>query len=673
MVDVPAIAYIGSSMIQGGTNPQSEFTSSGTYETQAIRDKDAHRVCPDSDANGAPTASSLNWYPWFDGNAGTVYTVSGATSTTVTVTPDPGWTTDEWVGYKVTNNNLTGLGFRNRAISVTANSSDTITVASWTATPETGAGVWFNEGLWKDVAMNAAWRTLTEVSASVTPTRSGAAYAQGNNGAAPDQMLVRQLWKNIYTASPYFQFWKYAHAATTTGGWNDGGTARAGYVTEKARVDAAWTTLATGNTLRWDYAIIDQSNLDVYSWRTSGGTPANVLLYEDDMTEMIAWLRSASVFNNSSLKVILVSHDTDLRNVEAPSGTAAANNAHQGIALADSNVRVCNLNGLELALRGIDSATPTWQGEDSYYYSTSVYQREYPTEIRRTIDLWQQGAAPNVQNAIPVYIFIGDSLAVGTHCDLTFTTALESPTLTNTARNSLQKIYNRSTGNVEAYDAHNNSNTSGSTAAAGSQTAGPEFSLTQQLYSRHPDTGFVIIKRGSNASTLIANGSAYSSGTGGRWSKTYAGTEHYDEMRADIENALQYINVTLERQAEVMGFFVSLGTNDQAVSGGGDLFTSHLPVFVRNLRTDFGTHTSGKDTPIVWRKPQLNAGTAINAEAIKVRAALVARAAADKQFRLMNVDDIEISTDNVHETAQGTIDIGERFDAELNYVALPNC
>jgi len=672
MADVPAIAYIGSAMVQGGANPNAEYTSSGTYETEHLRDKDAHRVCPDSDSDGAPTASSLSWFPWFDGNAGTVYVVSGATSTTVTVTPDPGWTTDEWAGYKVTNNNLSGLGFRNKNIAVVSNTSDTVTVSAWTATPETGAGVWFNEGQWKDVSMVGAWRTYTEVLASAVPTRSGASYAQNNNGAAPDQMLVRQLWKNTYKASPYFQLWKYAHAAATTGGWNDGGTARTAYTTEKARVDAAWTALANGNTLRWDYAIIDQSDLDVYSWRTSGGTPSNALLYEDDLEEMIAWLRSASVFNNSSLKVILLSHDAKIRATQTPAGIAVANRYHQAIALADSNVRVCNLDGLELALRGQDAAVPTWQGEDSYYYSTSVYQREYPQEIRKTIDLWQQGAAPNVKNAIPVYVFIGDSLAVGTHCDETFTGSLESPTLTNTVRNSAQKIYNRSTGNVEAYNAHDNSNTSGSAPAA-PHAAGPEFSLTAELYARHPDTGFVIIKRGSNSSTLVADGTSYSSGTGGRWSKSYAATEHYDEMRADIENALQYINVTLEKQAELMGFFVSLGTNDQAVSGGGDLFTNELPIFVRNLRSDFGTHTSGKDTPVIWRKPQLNAGTAVNAEALQVRAALVARAAADKQFRLMDVDDVEISTDNVHETARGTIIIGQRFDAELNYVALPNC
>lgn len=669
MADVPAIAYIGSAMVQGGTNPQAEVTSTASYETQALRDKDAHRVCPDSDTDGAPTAASLSWYPWFDGNAGTVYIIASATSTTVTVTPDPGWTTDEWVGNKVTNNNLTGFGFRNKNITVTANSSDTITVASWTSTPEVGSGVWFNEGQWKDVAMNGAWRTITETLGAVTPTRSGASYAQGNQGAAPDQMLVRQLWKNVYPTSPYFQLWKYAHGTTTTGGWNDGGTERTPYTTDKARVDAAWTALANGNTLRWDYVVIDNSNNDVYSWRTSGGTPANSLLYQADLEEMIAWLRSSSVFNNSTLKVILVNHDARLLNTTAPAGQGFANSAHQAIALADSNVRVCNLDGLELALRGADNATPTWQGEDPRYYSTSVFQREYPIELRKTIDLWEQGSAPNVDGAIPVYIMLGDSLTVGTHCDVTFTGALESPTLTNTARNSLQKIFNRSTGNVEAYDAHNNSNTSGTVNAI----AGPEFSLTQQLYERHPDTGFVIIKRGSNSSTLIAAGTAYSSGTGGRWSKAYASTEHYDELRADIENALQYINVTLEKQAELMGFFVSLGTNDQAVSGGGDLFTNELPVFVRNLRQDFGTHTSGKDTPVIWRKPQLNAGTAINAESLKVRAALEARAKADSQFRLMDVDDIEISTDNVHETARGTIRVGERFDLELNHIALPNC
>jgi len=273
---------------------------------------------------------------------------------------------------------------------------------------------------------------------------------------------------------------------------------------------------------------------------------------------------------------------------------------------------------------------------------------------------------------IPVYIMLGDDLIVGNHCDETFTGALESPTLTNTARVSGQKIYNRATTSVEAYNAHDNSNTSG-TAPAAPHAAGPEFSLTQKLYARHSSTGFVIVKRGSNSSTLIANGTTYSAGTGGRWSKSYASTEHYDELGTDISNAFDDINTTLGKQAEVMGFFVSLGTHDQTVDGGGDLFTTELPTFVQNLRTDYGTHTTGKATPVIWRRPALGASGAISAEATKIRTALAKRAAADTQFRVLDADDIELASDNLSEVATGTITIGQRYDNELNRIALPNC
>jgi hypothetical protein len=274
--------------------------------------------------------------------------------------------------------------------------------------------------------------------------------------------------------------------------------------------------------------------------------------------------------------------------------------------------------------------------------------------------------------SIPVYVMIGDDLIVGKHCDEAFTGALESPTLTNTARNANQKIYNRATTTVVAYDAHNNSNTSG-TAAAAPHPAGPDFSLTQQLYTRHASTGFVLVKRGSNNSTLIANDTAYSSGTGGRWSKTYASTEHYNELSTDITNAFSQINSALSKQAVVMGFFVSLGTHDQTVAGGGALFNTELPTFVSNLRSDFGTHFVGKDTPVIWRRPALSATGAISAEATTIRNALAARAVADTQFRVMDVDDFELSSDGINEIASHTILAGQRYDIELNFIALPNC
>ena len=101
-------------------------------------------------------------------------------------------------------------------------------------------------------------------------------------------------------------------------------------------------------------------------------------------------------------------------------------------------------------------------------------------------------------NVIPIYLLIGDDLIVGKHCDETFTGALESPTLTNTARSTDQRIYDRSTTSVVAYNAHDNSNTSG-TAPAAPHAAGPDFSLTHRLYQRHGSTGESRPERGQTA------------------------------------------------------------------------------------------------------------------------------------------------------------------------------
>lgn len=683
MVDVPTIVYISGRMGHGGIKPRTEYLVDGTYGSQETRDALAHRVVPDDPTTGAPSAATLGWYPVFDGKAGdTIFIVASATTTTVTVTPDPGWTTDEWDGFTLRNNNLlpTALGLANRDIEVLSNTTDTLTVAAWDpdlvadpngtipATPDVGSGVWLSEGRYRDTHIVGAWRTITEVLAGAVPTRSGASWQLNNFGISPVPMLVRELWENVWTSSPYFQIDHYFTDTAIVGGFDDGtGSERAAFLAEKVRWDAAWTELATGNDKSVDYVILDLSQNDVLDWAVTAG---NALLYYDDLVEMIAWLRSAAVFDDSTLKILIVSHDVAINNVTTPSGTATANTIHGLVAVADANVYVENFNGRGWPLRADDAATPTWvptTNADSY--SCAVFLRDYPKALRERIALLEEGAAPSAAGVIPVYTIEGDSITVGQGLTSTYTDALDDPVLTGSARDSRQKIWSRAAGAVEVYDAHANSNTSGTVSAA----AGFEFSLLDALMRRHPDTGVVVVKRASGGSTLIADHTTYSAGGGGRWSKTYAATEHYDERTADIEDALQYVNSVLGKQGEVMAHVVGLGTNDQAVAGGGTLFAAEIESHCANIRSDYGTHTTGRDTPILWVKPQLGASTAIAAESILVRDAIEARARSDRQFRVVDVDHLARGSDNLHLTPDATVDAGYLIDEQLDLVALPNC
>jgi hypothetical protein len=268
-----------------------------------------------------------------------------------------------------------------------------------------------------------------------------------------------------------------------------------------------------------------------------------------------------------------------------------------------------------------------------------------------------------------MYIMIGDNSVVGNHCDSAYTATIESPALTATARASSQQIYNGSGPSVQAYDAHDNSNTNGTVSAV----AGPEFSLLPKLAERHPSTGVVMFKRGANNSTLIASDAAYSSGEQGRWSKTYTSTEQYGQMVSHFNNAVAQVNSTLSKQVVMSGIIVGLGTQDQSVDGGGTLFKNEISTFIRNLRADFATRVDGKDMPVIWLQPRLTASGAITAEALTVRTAITDYAATDTQFAIVDQDDIELSSDGLTESANGTITLGERIDTALNPIALPNC
>ena len=662
MANVPGVLIVGDYSVQGG-NPgmTSAVSALGAADLNFSRADRVMRVFPDNPTTGAPTSTSLNWKPWFDGGAGdSLFAVTTSASNTVTVTPSPSWTTNQWAGFTVTVVNPLGLGFSDRK-TVVSNTADTLTISgSWTSNPVSPQFLFLSQGRWRDYHAIAGWLAAAELGVAVS-TRGGSSWQAGGLGIGLDAGLLRELYENVWKTSPYFQLAKYALITPTGSAFdNTTGSAKTAFTNELARYNAAWTALANGNTLAWELLVLDLSNADVLNWVS---TPANYLNYETALTQTIAWFRSAPVLNNASLKVVIVNHANEVNNVTAPSGTALANRAHRAVAAAGTNIRCASMEGLPLYL-----PSPFLPSANKGYYEAQVYWNEMPRRVRQAYELLTVGNPTDYDGAMPVYLMFGDSIFVG-EVNETFTTQLKSPTLTGGPRDSRQRIYNRGTATVETYDLADNSNTSGTTGNFG----GPDFSLVHELMQLHPVTGFVLVKRASNASTLVVNGAPYSGGgtSGGRWSKTYQATEHFGELKNDFEGALSYINNTLGRQADLKGIFVSLGTNDQAYAGGGALFAAELATFVADLRSTFATRTSGDPVPVIWRRPQLTVQTAVYAEAVRVRAALADYAAVDAQFEVVNVDDLErLSTDNIHETPESAIIDGQRLVAALQTVAI---
>lgn len=660
MANVPGVLLIGDPMVQGG-NPgvEADFTGSGTTALAKFFDLRVMRITPSSDATGAPTAASLGWYPWYDAGAqSTYYAVAAApapSATTISVSPSPGWTVNQWAGKPVSVVNVSTIGFMQRRL-VVSNTADTITVASWSAgTPAAGQIFFLGQGRWKDYHPAAGYLDPSEVGV-VFSNRGGSSLDALGLGVGPDAGLIREF-QTTWPVAPRFQLAKYGTTSLTVGAW---GTAASGirtaFTTRLAEMATAWTALANGNTLVWEVAILDASQRDVIDWAT---TPANYLLYEAALTSWIAWLRTAT--GNANLKIILVNHDNAINNVTTPSGTLSANRVHRSVAAADALVTFIDMQGE----RTSGTTQYAVEAENRPAYAASVYWSSMATKMREAYDLLAAGAPSAIDAALPGYFLIGDSHVVGSF-NSAYTDALGSPTITSGPRSGTQGIYDDQNDLIEPYDVGDNSNTSGTI----STSAGPECSMMVDLEVLHPQK-FVLIKRGSNSSSLIANLSAYSSGTGGRWSRSYAATEHWDQLQAAFEGCIAYAHTTLSKQLDLKGVFVMLGTNDGAKAGGGALFAAELATFVADLRSSFATRTSGTDFPVVWVKPQLDYATAINAEIVAVRAALEAYALTDDQFVLLNIDDLErLASDNIHLTPESTIKVGQRMVAALIPVAI---
>lgn len=664
MAAVPGILYICDGHGQGGVNglPAAIDTINGD-NLRFLLDRDVQRITPDSDANGVPNAAALGLWPWYDGSASlTDYTIASSTTTTITASGSPGWTTNQWAGRMCSVRNsapIPGLGFASRFF-VASNTANTLTFGALGAAPTPGASFMLGEGVMLDYHPAAGKLHPSEFGA--VSRRGGSSWQTLNNGVGPDATMLRALWKRVYTTSPFFYLCKYAGDATVNGGWAEApnNTARAQFLAEFARMNAA--AVARSNTIAWADCIIDLSMTDLVA---AGASPVLAVTYESRLREMIAWLRSAAVCNNPALRIVLVSHREDMWGTTSPLGAPLFRAAHRAIARDLDNVGILDMEGAAIGLQIAAADTPATEKK---YYTQAEYFR-YGERVADVLEQLQLGTAPTASGGFPVYYMIGDSIQVG-EAVLGWTSNslsrdISGPTPGSVLRPENQLIWNDATSVFETYNPHTNSNTSGT----GGSTAGPDLSIMAELGRLHP-TGFGLVKRGSGGSGLASSSVGYSAGNNGRWVKSVSG-EHYTALLGIRDRVHQYVNQVLGKQVDVRGFFVSLGHNDQATANGGANFAAALPQFCEDLWEDFPTRTSGNRPPITWRRPQSDAAGAVAVEMAKVRSAIDERQQAEQQFRVIDVDGLERRRDdNLHETPETAVIHGRRAVGQLAKAAI---
>lgn len=611
-------------------------------------------VPPDSDSE--PVSG---YHPWYDGTSSlTHYVSTGATNSTIVVS-GAGWTTNQFAGRKLTTlknylNTPPLALISDLVVIVASNTSDTITiVGTWAVNPVVGTT--FRVGTGRFITYHPIPNLVGFGNGLGTTTISlGSGWAQGGVGVGPDNGAMREFHNRLFSETGFY-FAKFVDVQGVVSGWRSGGSSRTAFSLELTRILAAALADTPSNTIDWKLIVIDLSAIDIAHFDEdigSGVVPG--LLYASELAALITWLKSGSALNAPNAYVQLISHNPGLNPAKA--GAAQyVRGLHTSYALANAKTAT------------IDMSFATFDTSAHLYYTTNNYfdlgRKIVDTYIRQTTN-----SITVPTNGMPMYFLIGDSIGVGEISQQwaadSLSAELLGPETDDTSRPPTQLVYNRINNTLEPYDPLANPNTSGTITA----NCGPEVTITAELAKLHPD-GFVLVKRCSNGSSLCNTTVAYSAGAAGRWEKS-AG-EHYPELLADIAAAEELVFTQYGQIPDWRGGFVTLGHNDCASVGGGALFAARLATFIRDLREDLTTRTSGKDYPISWRRPQATAAGLSATEINAVRAALSTRQTADSQFRWFDVDDLERKrSDNLHETPESALIHGRRAVAALRAIAL---
>jgi hypothetical protein len=654
---IPTYFYLGDRQINGsgvsGLTPQPG--AQGSYWTNFANRPLVMQTVP---------TSGNAYQPWWDGTAGTLRQSNAATSTTVTVSPSPGWTVDEHAGKFVKVDAGVGapvLGIAQRR-EILSNTADTLTVATAWATNPTNSTIHIEEGAW---VKYDHIRSADILAFKVTQGTEGDNWFANQNGSFGATAMLMQLLKQRHSAAPYFRLFKRAYNVSGIAAWAAGAA--------WTNFQAEWADAAAkygADTVDPTALILDCAFTDINDVNTSY------------LLQLITFIGQVRTFLSApNLPILLVNpasailQQTKTQTIGPQTIPYAriirgVNSQLRGLV---QNVRLVDMEGLEFAaenafanLAGTLPTNPTDYSTDSHLM---LGQKVYNEIVRHYAD----GPTLPVGGGIPTFVMIGDSQARGFSSPQYAVlggeaSLLGANTLANVMGNEL--IWDGADQQIEPYDLTINSNTVGDVTA---QYYGPDATFIRRMGREFPN-GVLLLKVASGGASMAAESLASGAlGTFDPVANTLWGTltAAWASLRAV---ALEELSAT----PDVLGVAVLLGDNDCRQTSDAAAFDAKLPGFVPSLRSLFTTRTTGGVLPVAFHLPPQhrdNGGQSVlglPSAREAVRQSLLAYGLIDQAFGVAAEDGLELRRDDlIHYSGEANHEIGTRLAEVLLALAEP--
>lgn len=219
-----------------------------------------------------------------------------------------------------------------------------------------------------------------------------------------------------------------------------------------------------------------------------------------------------------------------------------------------------------------------------------------------------------------------------------------------------------STDAVQTYYPEYNSNSGPETAWNASGNFGPDVGATPGLLERHAATGFCWFKLGVAAASLGVNTQAKPI-----WLAKFAGLPDavWETYAAGWRSFVSKVVAATGRAPHTRNIIIHQGEGDTEAALH-PLYADHLAEFVADLRALHAIDTHSADTiPVgIVRTKDITGNPWLAAGLAAVRAAQVAVAAQPGNY-LIDVDATASRTDHVHDSGEGSIDVGRAISASL--------
>ena len=320
-----------------------------------------------------------------------------------------------------------------------------------------------------------------------------------------------------------------------------------------------------------------------------------------------------------------------------------------GVQRSLANVAVANLDQTEY-----HANQKNWSAHGAIAVGNAMavaYQRLTDAAVPSAID-----------GGIPVIIYVGQSNVGGaTPTSWLAATANGDPELVQDYAGKVF-TYAWATDEVQQYFPEYNSNSGPDPAWNTTGNFGPDVGATPGLLDRHAATGLCWFKLGVASASLGVNTGSdpiwlakFAGLPGAVWEEYVAGWRSFVSKVVDATGKSPHVRLIIVHQGE--------GDTEAALH---PLYADHLREFISDLRELHAIDTHSADTiPVGIVKTKAATGHPwLAAGMTAVRAAQVAVAAEAGNF-LVDVDNTASRTDHVHDSGEGTIDVGRAISAAL--------